>query len=76
MVELNTNEVLDVNGGKISIGKLFGGIIAGAIGGLLRGIPGGPVVMLGSAVAGAGLGAFGVALNDAIEIRDEYPEGS
>jgi len=59
------------SGGKISVGKLFGGMVIGAITGALRGIPGGPLAMFGSAVAGAGMGAFAVAMNDAAEIKSQ-----
>ncbi len=76
MKVLTDFETQEVNGAGINIGKLVGGIVIGAVGGLLRGIPGGPLVMIGSAIAGAGIGAFGVAVNDAIEINQKLtPSG-
>lgn len=72
MRELTLNEITEVDGGiKISIGKLIGSMVVGALGGALRGVAGGPLVMIGGAIAGAGMGAFAVATYDAHEIYQE-----
>lgn len=71
MREININELATIHGGRISIGKLAGGLVMGAIGGLIRGIPGGPAMMIGSAIAGAGLAAAAVATSDAADIHDK-----
>lgn len=69
MINLNEIQVQQVNGAGIHIGKLIGGMVSGALAGLIRGIPGGPAAMIGSAIAGAGMGAVTVAIADSAEIK-------
>lgn len=69
MRNLTEIQIQQINGAGIHIGKLIGGMVSGALAGLIRGIPGGPVAMIGSAIAGAGMGAVAVAVNDAAEIK-------
>jgi hypothetical protein len=75
MKMLPNEQVLLVSAGvKISTTKLIGAIVGGAITGAIRGIPGGPIGMIGNAVAGAGLGAFTVAAYDAGQIYDSMQD--
>lgn len=49
---------------------MFAAVTVGAITGALRGIPGGPLGMIGSAVFGAGMAAAENAMVDAAQIAD------
>jgi len=71
MKELAKEEMREIGGGGVSAGKLVTAMVGGALTGALRGIAGGPLMMIGQAVAGAGMGAYMVASYDAANLYVE-----
>jgi hypothetical protein len=69
MREIEQSRIKEVSGG-ISFTNLVATMVTGAVAGALRGIPGGPVAMIGSAIFGAGMAAAGTAIVDASTIHD------
>lgn len=70
MRAISGNEISEISGG-LSLGKLIASVTVGAITGAVRGIPGGPVGMVGNAIFGAGMAAAGVAVHNAAAIAEQ-----